>query len=298
MSWFTPQVAIGLGKTLGGLFGSKGPGPHERYRMAEEHAYNLASKQPSAQRAGMEAAGFNPNLLFGGGGFMQAQPSLIGDSYSTNGALFSDGLDMVHDDLIRQTALSKENEKLREALDEVAKPSEPAHMERYGDVLPLPSKGSQNVSQTGLVPVSDDLLDDINGGDLPYVPGTVWNAEPVGSQRLEAEKPTKTMQPISLFGMTLRGTGATTAAHIVEDNAGEAASMAWAVPAIGDYALGTYLHNIGRPFAKHVAEPYAKAVERDRHKYDGVNEKIDKWVKRKWGGLWDIHTDGPTGNAP
>jgi hypothetical protein len=171
-------------------------------------------------------------------------------------------------------------------------------MERYGDLLPLPSKGSENASQTGLVPVSDDLLDDARSGDRPYVPDTMWNAEPVGSQRLEAEKPTKTMQPISVLGMTLRGTGTTTAAHIVEDNAGEAASMAWLAPAIGDYALGTYLHNIGRPFAKHVAEPYMEAVERDRHKYDGVNEKIDKWVKRKWGGLWDIHTDVPTGIAP
>lgn len=136
-------TAIGIGKALGGLFGKKKKGPSiaEQYQMQRDHHRLM----PGITRDGYERAGFNPLLGVQGGASIPFQPSLIGDSHSTAGGIFAQGLDMVHDGLLQKTQLAQENEKLRETIDDLAKPSQPSHMDRYGDTIPLPSNGEMNV---------------------------------------------------------------------------------------------------------------------------------------------------------
>lgn len=139
-------TAIGIGKALGGLFGKKKKGPSiaEQYQMQRDHHRLM----PGVTRDGYERAGFNPLLGVQGGASIPFQPSLIGDSHSTAGGIFAEGLDMVHDGLLQKTQLAQENEKLRETIDDLAKPSQPSHMDRYGDTIPLPSNGEMNGTQS------------------------------------------------------------------------------------------------------------------------------------------------------
>lgn len=139
-------TAIGLGKSIGGLFKKK-TSATKQYRDAMNYQNEVALSNPRHVVAGMEAAGLNPTLGFGGGPSTPPLPGLIGDSHATAGGIFSEGLDMLHDQALQETALVQENEKLRETIDELAKPSEPSHMDRYGGVMPLPSNGEMNGTQ-------------------------------------------------------------------------------------------------------------------------------------------------------
>jgi len=50
--------------------------------------------------------------------------------------------------------------------------------------------------------------------------------------------------------MTFRGTGTTSTAEVVENNGGDWMGGLWGVAAVTDYAMGTYLHNVGQPYSR------------------------------------------------
>lgn len=123
-------AAIGAGSSLiGGALN----------RRAQRKAND--ANRPINQVREWEAAGINPIFGISSGGFIPHQAASIGDSFATAGSQFARGLELDHAEKLKQTELAKENEKLREKLDEVAKPRQRGHMERYGDILPLPSNG-------------------------------------------------------------------------------------------------------------------------------------------------------------
>ncbi|MEM9422709.1 MAG: hypothetical protein AAF986_09425 [Pseudomonadota bacterium] len=240
-----------------------------------------------AQRKSYEENGFNPLPFMGQGGMMPNSPysggtSLpsIGDSHASAGGLFRQMVAMDHETQLRETELEKENEALRETIDDLAKPSEPGHLQRYGGIMPLPSEVGSNDTQTGLVSGAGDVLGNGRFDDYPYTPGNVWANldQTIGSQRQEAPPPDNTLQPLSFLGMIMRGTGTTSAAHKVEDNAGEGAGLLWAFPAGFDYAMGTYLHNVGRPFADWMVEKVpAQLKEAAKRTQKHKKTKIPDW---------------------
>jgi len=226
-------------------------------RRAQREA-NEANR-PANQVREWEAAGINPLFGISSGGYIPHQAASMGDAFATAGAQIQRGMELDHADKIRETELAQENEKLREQLDEFANPRRPGYMQQYGALLPLPSVGEVDVAPVGNTTVPRPVLDRVARDDLPYIPGNFWDTGVTpGSKRIVAPDPDNTLQPISVLGMTLRGTGTTSAAHRVEDNAGDVAGSAWAIPVFADYAVGTYLHNIGRPFAEWMLKPNAK----------------------------------------
>lgn len=103
-----------------------------------------AANSPAGQVAQWEDAGINPIFGISSGGYIPQQATSLGDSFAGAGAQFQRGLELEHEDQLRETALEKENEKLREALDSLAKPVTPGHLKRYGGSLPLPGNGGSN----------------------------------------------------------------------------------------------------------------------------------------------------------
>jgi len=208
-------TAIGIGKALGGLFGKKKKGPsiEEQYRMQRDHHRLM----PGVTRDGYERAGFNPLLGVQGGASIPFQPSLIGDSHSTAGGIFAQGLDMVHDGLLQKTQLAQENEKLRETIDDLAKPSQPSHMDSYGDTIPLPSNGEMNA-----------------------VPESIFSSD-VGSGGSDGGSADFERPPARLraFGLPVTGTGLFEKGEINEQELGEPGGWLLAPFVVGDAIIGT-----------------------------------------------------------
>lgn len=252
-----------------GLFSLFGANKDRKFQKSEnELAYER--NRPVNQVSEWELAGINPLFGLTSGSYVPAQATQIGDAYATAGARFGQAFDEGISQRLEKTKVKQENEELRKKLDELATPRVPSYMVQYGGALPLPGLGGTNAGQgdnrsaskdtagRGNVAPKGRVLDDAVRNDKPYIPGTFLGpdaADPPGSQRIEAEPPSQTLAPISFLGMTARGTGTTTAAHVVEDNAGDVGGSAWGIPVIADYAIGTYSHNIGRPFADWLVGP-------------------------------------------
>lgn len=105
-----------------------------------------AANRPTEQVREWEEAGINPLFGISSGAFIPHQAASIGDSFATAGGRIARAFELQHEDQLRETELQKENTKLREQLDELATPRRPGYIQQYGDVLPLPSVGDENVS--------------------------------------------------------------------------------------------------------------------------------------------------------
>ncbi|MEM9578760.1 MAG: hypothetical protein AAF999_17325 [Pseudomonadota bacterium] len=145
-------TAVGIADGVKKLFGgSKGPGVKKQLRLQREDAERRAVRMPAKQVRGFERAGINPIFGLSGGasyGSGHAAPA-VGDAYASPGGLFAQVLQMDHEKQLQKTALEHENQKLRQTVDKLAKPSEPTYLEQYGAVMPLPSQrsSSENVPQ-------------------------------------------------------------------------------------------------------------------------------------------------------
>lgn len=128
-------AAIGAGATLiGGALN----------RKAQKDANKANS--PTGQVAQWEAAGINPLFGISSGGYIPQRAVSMGDAFANAGNTFARGLELDHEQDLRETNLELQNEKLRKQLDKLAKPIEPSHMDRHGGILPLPSNGGFNAS--------------------------------------------------------------------------------------------------------------------------------------------------------
>lgn len=158
---FLLPAAVSAGASL--INGSKN-------RKAQQAANE--ANTPQAQVAGWEAAGINPIMGITQGQWIPQQAVTMGDSFANAGAALSRGMELNHEEQLAQTGLRKENEELRESLNELSKRREPSNMERFGDRLPI---GGSN-ADTSLS--GDDLslgrsADDVaSGRDVEVAPYT------------------------------------------------------------------------------------------------------------------------------
>lgn len=147
-----------------------------------------ADAKPKEQVREWEAAGINPILGITKGSYIPPQAASIGDSFATAGSQLARALELDQEKDLRETELSKENDKLREKLDDLANPQQPGYLQRYGAIMPLPSFGEDGVqsiqgddrsgSGTNVHPSGDELFggvlpgvnrDDVVHGTVPYV---------------------------------------------------------------------------------------------------------------------------------
>lgn len=108
-----------------------------------------AANSPVGQVAQWEQAGINPLFGISSGGYVPQQASTFGDSFAKAGSQFANAVSLAKEQDLRETNLELQNEKLRMQLDELAKPTEPSHLARYGGILPLPSQGGRNAGSQG-----------------------------------------------------------------------------------------------------------------------------------------------------
>lgn len=94
-----------------------------------------AANTPTAQVKAWEAAGINPIMGLTQAQYVPQQAALIGDSFANAGNALANGMNILHDDQVRETAVFKENEKLREALNDATKPRERSLLDRSGPLL-------------------------------------------------------------------------------------------------------------------------------------------------------------------
>lgn len=147
------------------------------------------ANRPINQVREWEAAGINPIVGITSGAYIPHQAASIGDSFSRAGGAFQRGLEFNHEQELRETELSQENERLKGVLDDLAKPVNPGHIQKYGEVLPLPSVGEihapgrkSSSSGTGLSVHDGQSLEHGFGSTGSYVaPGRELEASPYTS---------------------------------------------------------------------------------------------------------------------
>jgi hypothetical protein len=231
------------------LIGGNRARKHEKDERSKDRYMN----SPEGIRKNAEKAGFNPLVFAGPGtgtgvGYAPTMGSSIANSWALAGEAIGGGISQKLAEKSQLTELQQENERL----EKLAQRSilNPKVQGIYGNARHVGKQGSSSVGSGGArakgVPAS---LGDSSRDD-PYVRGAFSDlSKPVGSIRKENPPVDTTLQPISLLGMTLRGTGTTSSAARVEDNAGDVGGSLWGLPVAADYLVGTYSHNIGRPFA-------------------------------------------------
>lgn len=99
------------------------------------------ANRPVNQVAEWEDAGINPIFGISSGAHIPHQAATIGDTFSKVGGAFSDAIMFNHEQSLRETELQKENDRLKEGYDKLAKPVELSHLQKHGGSLPLPSIG-------------------------------------------------------------------------------------------------------------------------------------------------------------
>lgn len=251
---------------------------------ANQNAADKANAQqdPVYMRKRLEAAGLNPAVHYGSMASRQIAVAQPGSLIANGFAAAADILQTDKSLEIQRTRLEQENERLnREVTRLTLNPKVPGV---YGNATTrrIQAGGGKaiNLTSGGSNPPTRDDLDNASRNDKPFLPANLFSAltkvVPIGSQRMEAEPATETTQPLSWLGMTFRSTGTTSAAHKVEDNAGDLAGSFWAAPVLFDYAVGTYSHNIGRPFVHAM-----KALGRQAKGKSGATKKRREKVKSK-----------------
>jgi len=230
-----------LGALVGGALSFLG-GRSQRKQSQRQWEINRQDNLPQGIRANAEAAGFNP-LVFAGPGVGNGagyQPTM-GHELSTAGQIVTDASLALENQKIRRAELELENKRLEELVKaNTLRPTTPGV---YGD---RNATTGQRTEASRIDPIT---------GDAGEVPGSV----PVDSsdpRRDIRDRRNSVNQPISFLGMNIRPTGYTTSAQAVEDAAGDLGGSLWGIPTAIDYAAGTYLHNIGRPFGRFTEKVY------------------------------------------
>lgn len=194
-------------------------------------AANKANR-PKAQVRQWEKAGINPVFGLTSGAYVPHQAATVGDAYAHAGAAIQKALNLHHDDVLAETELKKENEKLKEQLAEVVTPREPTNMERYGGLVPLPDQGGAN----GYVQGAGGAVSGGSGGngfaDDPIVLG-----EPTLPEKNERAL-------FTLGGINFVGSGNISSGETFETALGESPFSWLAAPAVFGDALGaTYINH-------------------------------------------------------
>jgi hypothetical protein len=221
-----------------------------------------AANRPVKQVRQWEEAGINPLFGISSGAYIPYQATSIGDSFATAGGIFAQHLSETKEQELRETQIELENEKLKKELDELAKPSEPSHLDRYRGVLPLPSQGEltrgSNVAPVvGETPerlrlASDGDRDDQLSGRSPRdgavrIGGGWWKTNPWYSDSEAYEN--RYGEPGEWVSGALNG---------VAD--GVATGLYW-----GQRGFEAYVDNVGDPFVqwmKSIGDD--RVVERDQ----------------------------------
>ncbi len=167
-----------------GLFSALGLGLKVVKGLSDRRAQKEANaaNSPAGQVAQYEAAGLNPVPFMLGGGYVPQQATSIGDVFSEVGSFFERKEAQNHEQKVRETELAKENNDLRERLDDLATPQQPGYIQQYGGILPLPSVGGANVERD-IQAVSDTAVGGGVGRDGRPELGraTVTQAQDAGS---------------------------------------------------------------------------------------------------------------------
>lgn len=138
------------------------------------------ANSPAGQVAQFEAAGINPLFGLSSGSYRPQSAVAIGDAFAGAGSSIRRGLELQHETELRETAIEKENEQLKEALDDLVKVRVPSHLKTSGGFLPLPKVGEVRTNES---PVDDNgsaTVGDANGG-LESTPFTVTSPQDLGS---------------------------------------------------------------------------------------------------------------------
>lgn len=163
-------AALSAGSSLlGGLFN----------RNAQKKAN--AANRPVNQVREWEAAGINPLYGISSGGYIPHQAMTLGDSFASAGARIARGLELKHEDELRETELEQENERLRGEIVKLAEAPLPGYLPQYRGLLPLP--GLEEHHETALEGGSGDRQAPVlgaGGEGLPADPDS-GSLRPTGS---------------------------------------------------------------------------------------------------------------------
>lgn len=135
-----------LGSVIGAVIGAGASLIGAKKDRKHQNSIN-AQNRPEAQVAQWRNAGVNPLFGISSGGYIPHRASTIGDDYAVAGSHFARAGELFDRDQFERTELAKENEKLREKLDDLVNPRRPGHIEQYGGLLPLPSQGQYHAQQ-------------------------------------------------------------------------------------------------------------------------------------------------------
>lgn len=139
-----------------------------------------AANSPVGQVKQWEAAGINPAFGISSGAYIPQRSTSIGDSFAEAGSIFGEAVARDHAEKLKETETKKENAKLRQELDKIAKGSGPSEYQRYAGVLPLPSAGqvtapSGAVSENGFPKVERPFEVEAGSGGVDMAGNPVTN---------------------------------------------------------------------------------------------------------------------------
>lgn len=210
------------------------------------------------QVAEAEAAGINPLYALNTGAFVPHQASLgsasvgqasgggvgapsvatqgaaaqaaFGDEFANGFNAIANGLQLHHENQLRETALAQENEQLREAVAQLANPPEPSNYERYGNALPIPDPYGGSSVPTAQT-VAPTLGDPNHGSD--YVGIDVYGSDNVSSgfvfpDRLNEVEPNKDVPSTTNFTTPLGNTYPMLNPEVVEEGPAAWLNSMWA----------------------------------------------------------------------
>lgn len=235
MSW--PVVAAAVISAASSLYGGK------KDREAIEKAN--AANTPTAQVKAWESAGINPIMGLTQAQYVPQQAALIGDSFANAGNALANGMNILHDDQVRETAVFKENEKLREALDDATKPRERSHLDSSGPLL-------QQSGETDASDLENTRLDSLN--DL-------YRSDDLTRLR---------DRNFPVFGSDFNVSEDTAPAQVFEDEYGDAASWIYGIGKLGVDTTSAVFSMPGINARSFEQNPSASLQDRNRN----IKERI------------------------
>lgn len=247
-----PNKALFWGALIGGAVSLIG-GAKNRKAQREANAAN----SPAGQVAQWEAAGINPLFGISSGGYVPQQAASMGDSFAAAGAQFGQAFDQDKEQELRETNLELQNDKLRKQLDQLAKPSEPSHLQTYGGLVPFPRFGVGNAGSK-------------SGGNSVRLDGLRADGPQASAGRdLRVVTPYGTVETVPNWTPT----------EDIETEYGEPAAWLYsgvrAADAVADIVgvpvVNAYLDHVGKPFAD-----WMTSIGDDQGRYD-ARSYGDKW---------------------